>query len=109
MQIAKVAFFLFAAIGVAANPVDVDGSGIDAGVSGGEDMNTLITYTGKCTRGRNYKEDTCKFKGQKGKTTIVRCPRFANQRVSFDTQYTGAINGPKKNIGQSKNFNATTA
>ncbi|KAF5506688.1 Antifungal protein [Colletotrichum siamense] len=80
MQIAKVAFFLFAAIGVAANPVDVDGSGIDAGVSGGEGMNTLITYTGKCTRGRNYKEDTCKFKGQKGKTTIVRCPRFANQR-----------------------------
>ncbi|KAF4837600.1 Antifungal protein [Colletotrichum siamense] len=80
MQIAKVAFFLFAAIGVAANPVDVDGSGIDAGVSGGEDMNTLITYTGKCTRGRNYKEDTCKFKGQKGRTTIVRCPRFANQR-----------------------------
>ncbi|KAI8260058.1 hypothetical protein K4K58_002136 [Colletotrichum sp. SAR11_239] len=80
MQIAKVALFLFAAIGVAANPVDVDGSGIDAGVSSGEDMNTFITYTGKCSRGRNYKEDTCKFKGQKGKTTIVRCPRFANQR-----------------------------
>ncbi|KAF4823470.1 Antifungal protein [Colletotrichum tropicale] len=71
MQIAKVAFFLFAAIGVAANPVDVDGSGIDAGVSGG---------------GRNYKEDTCKFKGQKGKTTIVRCPRFANQRLQADYQ-----------------------
>ncbi|KAF5503523.1 hypothetical protein CGCF413_v005687 [Colletotrichum fructicola] len=84
MQIAKVAFFLFAAIGVAANPVDVDGSGIDAGLSGGEDMNTFITYTGKCTRGRNYKEDTCKFKGQKGKTTIVRCPRFANQRPSLE-------------------------
>ncbi|CAI0643355.1 unnamed protein product [Colletotrichum noveboracense] len=93
MQITKVALFLFAAIGVAANPVNVDGSGIDVGVSGGEDMNTFITYTGvsrrshptqsfipKCSRGRNYKEDTCKFKGQKGKTTIVRCPRFANQR-----------------------------
>ncbi|KAI8316763.1 hypothetical protein K4K61_000041 [Colletotrichum sp. SAR11_59] len=86
MQIAKIALFLFAAIGVAANPVDIDdASGIDAGVSGGEDMNTFLTYTGKCTRGRNYKEDTCKFKGQKGKTTIVRCPRFANQRVSFDS------------------------
>ncbi|KAF5524040.1 hypothetical protein CGCA056_v004296 [Colletotrichum aenigma] len=47
MQIAKVALFLFAATGVAANPVDVDVNGVDVKVSGGEDMNMFITYTGR--------------------------------------------------------------
>lgn len=50
MQIAKVALFLFAATGVAANHVDVDVNGVDVKVSGGEDMNMFITYTGVSRR-----------------------------------------------------------
>ncbi|KAJ5455444.1 antifungal protein-domain-containing protein [Penicillium sp. IBT 31633x] len=82
MQITTIALFFFAAMGAVANPIASEASiaseanELDARAEAG----TLISYSGKCYKSKNE----CKFKGQNGKTTFVKCPKFANKKCTKD-------------------------
>ncbi|EJP62050.1 hypothetical protein MY5147_009956 [Beauveria neobassiana] len=73
MQIISIALSLLAATGAvaAATPEQFearDGAG------------AMIKYHGICTKAKNE----CKFKGQNGRDTFVKCPNFANKRCTKD-------------------------
>ncbi|KAK6829445.1 antifungal protein [Apiospora arundinis] len=74
MQFSTVALLLFAVVGAVANPVEGSAGGIDA-------REVQITYDGTCSRSKNE----CKYKGQNGRPTIVKCPSFANKKVFIQT------------------------
>ncbi|KAH7321797.1 antifungal protein [Rhexocercosporidium sp. MPI-PUGE-AT-0058] len=73
MQISKVTLFFIAAMGAVASPIEPSSDGIDARAE-------LITYTGTCTRSDN----TCKYKGQSGANTFIKCPTAANKKCTND-------------------------
>ncbi|KAK8104621.1 uncharacterized protein PG998_011654 [Apiospora kogelbergensis] len=74
MQFSTVTLFLVAAMGAIATPVN-SADGVEARAEQG----TLLEYTGTCTKAKNE----CKFKGQTGATTFVKCPTKPNNHRCF--------------------------
>ncbi|CAG8925930.1 unnamed protein product [Penicillium salamii] len=71
MQITKVAIFLFAAVGVVANPIATESNDIDARES--------TKQHGQC----DTKNNVCTF-DLKGKTNKIKCGSAANKKCRKD-------------------------
>ncbi|KAM3425928.1 hypothetical protein NHJ13734_009799 [Beauveria thailandica] len=73
MQIISIALFLLAATGAvtATTPEQFEAR---------DGVSAMIKYHGICTKAKNE----CKFKGQNGKDTFVKCPSFVNKRCTKD-------------------------
>ncbi|PLB38732.1 uncharacterized protein BDW47DRAFT_104765 [Aspergillus candidus] len=69
ISLASMGLVLFAAVGAVASPMDNNALDVNDNLEVRDEAATLIKYHGHCSK----KNNSCKFKGQHGKTSFCHC------------------------------------